>query len=310
MVLQTEIRSLFDCHLVGSDGQSIGQVGQVYLNDRTGQPEWVTVRTGMFGTKETFVPLSGCRRTGNEIHVPFDKERIKDAPNIDVDGRLSVEEEAQLYRHYGIQPPTIPQQRSTSPTGERPVSDTMPRDMPSPSAAAGDTERRDMGDMERMGGMTGTERMGDERMGTERMGMGDERGFDMTASEEQLHIGKETVEAGRVRLRKYIETENVQETVPLSHEEVVIEREPAREGETAAPYEMGEDERTITLHEERAVVGKETRPVEHVHVRKQTVQHDETVSGQVRREHVEVDEDGMVTDKDADMKRGDKRPPL
>ncbi|MCK2212288.1 PRC and DUF2382 domain-containing protein [Actinomadura sp. ATCC 31491] len=314
MALQTEIRSLFDCHLVGSDGQSIGQVGQVYLNDRTGEPEWVTVRTGLFGMKQTFVPLTGSHRNGEEIRVPFDKERIKDAPNIDVDGHLSVEEEAQLYRHYGLQPPgAVPQQRSTSPTGERRPDDAKARGMTTPvtpppatggMAGTGPTgHRRDMGDMERM-------RPKDEMGRTRDMGrMGDmgDREIDMTTSEEQLRIGKETVETGRVRLRKYVETENVQETVPLSHEEVVIEREPIRDGDvTGGPYEIGEDEQSITLHEERAVVGKETRPVEHVHVRKESVQHEETVGGQVRKEHIEVDEDGTTRDR----RRGDDRPPL
>ncbi|WP_345402990.1 PRC-barrel domain-containing protein [Nonomuraea salmonea] len=75
--MNTEIRNLLDCHVVGSDGQSIGKVGQVYLNDRTGEPEWVTVRTGFFGMKQTFVPLQDARRSGEEIRVPFDKEMIK-----------------------------------------------------------------------------------------------------------------------------------------------------------------------------------------------------------------------------------------
>jgi uncharacterized protein (TIGR02271 family) len=322
VALQTEIRHLFDCHLVGSDGQSIGQVGQVYLNDRTGDPEWVTVRTGMFGMKETFVPLSGCHRSGDEIRVPFDKEKIKDAPNIDVDGHLTIEEEARLYRHYGLQPPAVPQQRSTSPTGEaRPgpvpgpatptAGPTATPTMPTKPTAGTTGAREDMGDMERVRReheTTGTGTSGMEAK-TEMGRTGDmaDSDIDMTMSEERLRIGKETVESGRVRLRKYVETENVQETVPLSHEEVVIEREPIREGEAVTgSYDIGEDEQTMTLHEERAVIGKETRPVEHIHAHKQSVEQEKTVGGQVRKEHVEIDEDDTAHG----TKPGDRRPPL
>ncbi|MEV0624936.1 PRC and DUF2382 domain-containing protein [Nonomuraea wenchangensis] len=328
MALQTEIRQLFDCHLVGSDGQSIGQVGQVYLNDRTGEPEWVTVRTGMFGMKETFVPLAGSHRSGDEIRVPFDKDKIKDAPNIDVDGHLTIEEEARLYRHYGLQPPAVPQQRSTSPTGEArpgpvPGTPTMPARPSTPATPATPTTgttggttggREDVSDLERLrreretGKTTGMEPPGAMGPKTEMGRTGEMAGdIEMTMSEEQLRIGKETVESGRVRLRKYVETENVQETVPLMHEEVVIEREPIREGEAAAgSYEIGEDEQSITLHEERAVIGKETRPVERIHAHRQSVEQEKTVGGQVRKEHVEIDEE----DTTPDAKRGDRPPPL
>ncbi|MEU1393317.1 MULTISPECIES: PRC and DUF2382 domain-containing protein [unclassified Nonomuraea] len=294
--MQTEIRSLLECHVIGSDGQSIGKVGQVYLSDRTGEPEWVTVRTGFFGMKQTFVPLANARRSGDEIRVPFDKEMIKGAPNIDVDGRLSLEEEAELYRYYGMQPSTIPSQRSPA-AGERQA-----------QRAAG--ESRTAEERGRRPGMTGQPgAMGQPGQPGRMRGrdVGD-RDIDMTTSEEQLHIGKESRESGHVRLRKYVETENVQERVPLAHEEVVIEREPIRDGEPGT-YEIGEDEQQITLHEERPVIGKETRPVEHIRVHKERVEHEETVEGQVRRERLEVDEDGDAREHTRNRNRGDDLPP-
>ena len=115
VAMQTEIRSLLGSHVMGADGEEIGEVGQVYLNDGTGEPEWVTVRTGLFGMKQTFVPLMNARRSGEEIRVPFDMETIKQAPNIDVDGRLSLEEEVRIYRHYGIRPTGVPFQRTAEP---------------------------------------------------------------------------------------------------------------------------------------------------------------------------------------------------
>ncbi|WP_344482366.1 PRC and DUF2382 domain-containing protein [Nonomuraea monospora] len=294
--MQTEIRNLLDCHVVGSDGQSVGKVGQIYLNDHSGEPEWVTVRTGFFGMKQTFVPLANSRRSGDEIRVPFDKEMIKGAPNIDVDDRLSLNEEADLYRYYGMQPTDIPRQRTGEARTRGPVT--------------GERERGGLAG-ERAGdraGLTGERLdMPGERAGM-RGGLTDDRDIEMTRSEEQLHIGKETRETGRVRLHKYVETENVQQKVPLSHEEVVIEREPIRDGETAG--EIQAEDRQMILHEERAVVGKETKPVERIHVRKQDVQHEETVEGQVRKERLEIDEEGVTRD-EGDMpfgRRGDRPP--
>ncbi|UBU17558.1 DUF2382 domain-containing protein [Nonomuraea gerenzanensis] len=308
--MQTEIRNLLDCHVVGSDGQSIGKVGQIYLNDRTGEPEWVTVRTGLFGMKQTFVPLANSRRSGDEIRVPFDKEMIKDAPNVDVDDRLSLNEEADLYRYYGMQPTDIPRQRAGEARTRGPVTGEPERGGLAGERAGLTGERTGMpgAGTGMTGGMTG-ERAG---MAGEMRGdlTDDDRDIEMTRSEEQLHIGKETRETGRVRLHKYVETENVQQKIPLSHEEVVIEREPIRDGELAGPHEIQAEDRQMILHEERAVVGKETKPVERVHVRKQDVQHEETVEGQVRKERLEIDEEGATKD-DKDLpfgRRGDMPP--
>ena len=83
-------------------GQKIGSASEVYLDDETGQPEWVTVRTGLFGTKESFVPIRDADLTDDGVRVTVSKERVKDAPKIDTDGHLSPEEEQELYRYYGL----------------------------------------------------------------------------------------------------------------------------------------------------------------------------------------------------------------
>ncbi|QYC41245.1 PRC-barrel domain protein [Nonomuraea coxensis DSM 45129] len=102
MATQTEIRTLLECHVVGCDGEPLGRVGQVYLNDHTGRAEWVTVCGGFLGMRQTFVPLAGSHRTGEEITVAFDGEKVRDAPHVAVDGLLTVAEEIRLNRHYGI----------------------------------------------------------------------------------------------------------------------------------------------------------------------------------------------------------------
>src|SRR5687767_12630139 len=83
-------------------GEKIGSAAEVYLDDETGQPEWVTVRTGLFGTKESFVPIRNADLTNDGVRVPVSKSQVKDAPKIDTDGHLSPQEEQELYRYYGM----------------------------------------------------------------------------------------------------------------------------------------------------------------------------------------------------------------
>jgi uncharacterized protein (TIGR02271 family) len=112
----------------------------------------------------------------------------------------------------------------------------------------------------------------------------------MTRSEERLVVGIEQRETGRVRLRKYVVTENVQVTVPVSHEEARLVREPVTDRDLAtAQPEIAEEEREVTLHAERPVVSKETEAVERVRVVPETVTEEATISGQVRKEQIEAE---------------------
>jgi len=104
-------RELIDSAVVDPDGNKLGKVGNVYLADATHQPEWITVKTGLFGTKESFVPLSGAHADRDGVHVRVDKDSVSDAPRIDADGHLTPEESNQLYQHYGLPVPR------TSPDG-------------------------------------------------------------------------------------------------------------------------------------------------------------------------------------------------
>jgi len=89
--------------LLDDSGHKIGKIGAVFLDDSTGQPQWVTVATGFFGTNESFVPVADAAAQEDGLAVPFSKDTVKAAPNVDVDsGRLSTEEEENLYRYYGL----------------------------------------------------------------------------------------------------------------------------------------------------------------------------------------------------------------
>ena len=74
--------------LHGSDGEKLGTIEEIYLDAETRQPEWALVSSGMFGTKQSFVPLRDASHSGDGVRVPFDKSTVKDAPKIDPDGQL------------------------------------------------------------------------------------------------------------------------------------------------------------------------------------------------------------------------------
>ena len=108
---------LYNSDVVDVDGEKVGAVGQVYLDDATGEPTWVTVKTGLFGTKETFVPLQDAQFGDGKIVVAYTEDFIKDAPGIDPDRHLDASEEAELYRYYGI--PTAADVPAAAPVVER-----------------------------------------------------------------------------------------------------------------------------------------------------------------------------------------------
>lgn len=253
---------------IDADGEKIGKVGEIYANDTTGEPEWVTVSTGLFGTRESFAPLYNARPGDGELQLAVTKQLIKDAPNIDTDGHLDGSEIDTLYQHYSGYLGGSGQ--ATADAG---------------TYAAGET--------------TSGAAYADRTSGTE--------GYDtsgpttdnaMTRSEERLHVGTESVQAGRARLRKYVVTENVTQTVPVSHEEVRLEREPITEANRDAALDgpdITEEEHEVTLNAERPVVQKEAVPVERVRLGTETVTEQHEVNEQVRKEQIEEpDVDGTL----------------
>ena len=85
---------------VYAGSEKLGRIGQIYLDDETSEPTWVTVKTGLFGTSESFVPLNQARLEGNDIIADIDKDIVKNAPRIDADGDLTPREELELFRYY------------------------------------------------------------------------------------------------------------------------------------------------------------------------------------------------------------------
>ena len=256
MIDQSTIAAMSGATVRDQAGEKIGKVSQVYLDDQTGTPEWVTVRTGLFGGKESFVPLADADMRGDDLVIATDKATVSGAPRVDEDGHLSEEQETELYRYYGL-------------------ADSFARD------DAGDDGADRRTDVAGRPGVDGQDTSGPTTDDA------------MTRSEEHLTAGTEQVETGKARLRKYVVTETQQVEVPVSREEVTLEREPITEDNRGAAYSGGditEEQHEVTLQAERPVVTTETEAVERVRLGKETVASTETVTGQVRKEQVELDD--------------------
>jgi uncharacterized protein (TIGR02271 family) len=337
MMAPEQLQSMIGKNAVDADGDKIGRIGQIYLDDSTGEPQWVTVSTGMFGTKESFAPLYNSRTEGDNLMLAVSKAMVKDAPNVDNDGHLEESEVQALYDYYGGYLGNESMMGQGGMAGDSMGQGGMGQGGMGQGGMAGDSmdqgtmagagmgqggmagDSMEQGTMAGsgmgQGGMAGDSMgqgtMAGAGMGQETMGrgaMGDREdltgdagvvGHDtsgpttddaMTRSEEQVRVGTQRVEAGRARLRKYIVTEDVTQTVPVSHEEVRLEREPITEanmGQAMSGGDLTEEEHEVTLHAEQPVVEKETVPVERVRLATETVTGEETVNEQVRKEHIE-----------------------
>jgi hypothetical protein len=101
MYTLSDVRTWRDAKVVDCDGDKVGSVNDIYLDRQTGEPAWLAINTGLFGMNVSFVPIEGVTRDGEDLRLPFDKDRVKDAPNIDPEGQLTPQEEQALYAHYG-----------------------------------------------------------------------------------------------------------------------------------------------------------------------------------------------------------------
>lgn len=274
------IDSLFDATVYDQDGDKLGGVNQVYTDDQTQEPTWVSVNTGFFGTNETLIPLADARISGEEIHVPYEKGFIKDAPNVDADHHLDADDERRLYEYYGDR------DYRAADGYDRDYYDQNYGDRDQ-AAAAGARDRDVDVDRDRDLDVDRDRNVGDDG--------------EVVRHEERLKVGKETQEAGRVRLRKHVVTENRTVEVPVRREEVRVERTPINDGEgrAAAGARLGEDEEEVVLHEERPVVEKEVVAAEKVGLQKDTVEETRQVQAEVSKEQIEVDGadvDGRLVD--------------
>lgn len=245
------------------DGEKVGKVVQLYIDDHSQLPTWAAVKTGWFGAA-SLVPLAGAHHTGDRLEVTVGKDAIKAAPHLDADAGISQAQGEELLRHYGL-------------TTETAGWDTYGRHASGPGHQAHPDVTSTSGTSDTSGEAT----QGDVDASVVR-------------SEERLNVGTERVTAGTARLRKYVVTEDQTVTVPVTREEVEIVREPIRDG-AITNATIGEDDAEITVHQDKVVVDKETVPVERVGLAVNEVTEKQTVSDTVRKE--QIDTQGTTTEK-------------
>jgi hypothetical protein len=219
--------------MIDSDGKRLGEITDIYLDRETDQPEWAVVRTGLFGLRSSFVPLAGAREVEHDIQVPHPRTLVKDAPNIDPDGQLSEAEEAELYRHYGLEYDRVTgadsDQAASQPGGPAP-DDQPPAPPPGANQPPGPLKRtqeeRRVDDCEPPGsdGPESSWPAGQEGFA---VGEGVSRPFVyQTPGSSQDRPGSRRRQPGQVRLRRYLVTEVVTETEAGQQHELRVKQEP------------------------------------------------------------------------------------
>jgi uncharacterized protein (TIGR02271 family) len=238
--------------MVDPAGDKLGTIDAIYLDDETGQPEWATVTRGLFSAKAAFVPLAQAQDMGDSVQVPYDKQQVTDAPSMEADGQLSQDEEAALYRHYGME-----YSGSRSDTG-----------LPAGTDVDRDTVGRDTSGPTTDDAMTRSEE--ELRVGTETRERGRARLRKYVTTETQ----QVTVPVQREEVR--VERE------PITDANL--------DAATSGP-DISEEEHELTLREEEVVVDKRAVPRERVRLDTETVTDERQVSEEVRKEQIEVDGD-------------------
>ena len=269
-----ELQNIIGRTAVDRDGKKVGKIGQIYLDDDSGSPRWVTISTGLFGTNESFAPIRGYRHDGDNILLDVTKDQVKDAPNMDADSHLDAAENDRLHAYYAA---SFSGDSDTD-TG---WADTSYRDESNAAGAAASSGMpgRDVGVVDIVGRAT----RGDDTSG---LNTNDA----VTSREEPDAISSNKAEGARARLRRYVVTENVTVTVPVSHDEVSVKREPISNNDISvatSAHEISEDEREVILYSEQPVVRKETVAVERVRLNTETVTGNEEIAQQVRKEQAE-----------------------
>jgi len=274
MLTEREVSAAVGGTAYDADGGKLGTVEHFFVDDRTGTPSWVAVTTGLFGTRTSLVPVQSAALEDGRLVLPVTKDAVRSAPEVGEGGHLSPDDEARLRRHYGLEvagtgePAWTADSTGLTPAGAAPAEDEDEAEQTGRHAAPAASD----GSMASDGGMV--------------------------RSEEQLRVGTEQVAATRVRIVKYVVTEEVQVTVPIRREEIRVEEVPLdavdEPGESLVPAASGggglPDE--IVLHTERPVVSVEVVPTERVRLRTEVVQGQETVTRQVQREQIAVDQQG------------------
>ena len=291
------IKDLFNATAYDKNGEKLGDVNEVFVDDQSGQPTFVEVNHGLFGMNSSLVPLRGHDFSGDDLKLGFSKDRIKDAPDFDSDKPLTPEAQSDIFKHYGLDNARdVTDYKDSNLDSKRDVQAGADKDhnLTAGAGAAGagvagahadekkaDTHTTDAAATERKAGVA------DDAAAARTNNDGE-----LIRSEEQLNVNKERVATGEARLRKYVVTDTETVEVPVEREEVRVERTPIN-AEDAKNYNGAisgdSEEASVTLHEERVNVNKETVPVEKINLKKDTVRDTETHTEELRKEQIDTD---------------------
>lgn len=273
MTTQNNIRDLFNTTAFDSNGEKLGDVQEVFVDDHSGQPTFVEVKHGLFGMSSSLVPLKGHRLQGEDLQLAFPKDRIKDAPDVNADEGLTPEEQNRIFEHYGIAGAQNQNEYVADDRRDERHAGTTEAAGVAGTTAAADRDRADL-DRDRVE----TDRAADDNS--------------IVRSEEQLDVEKEQVQSGKARLRKYVVEDKETVEVPVTREEVRVERTPISEADAENfRGEIGEDEASVVLNEERVDINKRTVPVEKVSLEKDQVTETERHTETLAKEQIETDAD-------------------
>lgn len=293
------IKDLFNATAYDKNGEKLGDVNEVFVDDQSGQPTFVEVNHGLFGMNSSLVPLRGHDFSGDDLKLGFSKDRIKDAPDFDSEKPLTPEAQSDIFKHYGLDNAhDVTDYNDSNLDSKRDVQAGADKDHNLTAGAgagvAGAGVAGAHADEKKAATHTtdaaATERKADvtDNAAAARTNNDGE----LIRSEEQLNVNKERVATGEARLRKYVVTDTETVDVPVEREEVRVERTPIN-AEDAKNYNGSisgdSEEASVTLHEERVNVNKETVPVEKINLKKDTVRDTETHTEELRKEQIDTD---------------------
>ena len=297
------IKDLFNATAYDKDGEKLGDVNEVFVDDQSGQPTFVEVNHGLFGMNSSLVPLRGHDFSGDDLKLGFSKDRIKDAPDFDSDKPLTPEAQSDIFKHYGLEnahdvtdykDSNLDSKRDAQAGADKDHNLTAGAGAAAGAGVAGAGVAGAHADEKKAATHT-TDDAATER----KAGVADDAAAartnndgELIRSEEQLNVNKERVATGEARLRKYVVTDTETVEVPVEREEVRVERTPIN-AEDAKNYNGSisgdSEEASVTLHEERVNVNKETVPVEKINLKKDTVRDTETHTEELRKEQIDTD---------------------
>ncbi|WP_279193242.1 PRC and DUF2382 domain-containing protein [Corynebacterium stationis] len=313
--MSVNVKDLLTATAYDNNGDKVGDVNEVFVDDSSGQPTFVDVNHGLFGMGNSLVPLRGHSLDGDNLTLAYAKERIKGAPDFDADKPLTPEQQTEIYQHYGVSESSHLDGYTGGerPRDERPGNENTFAEGPYTGTSHTDASADTTAEQSHLdGGPVGAAGAG-AGAGLAGAGAADaaaSAGTDTNSTEEptassndntlirneeHLNVGTERVETGEARLRKYVVTETETVEVPVSHEEVRVERTPISAEEAEAQAKSGgldanrSEDASVTLHEERPVVNKETIPVEKVNLSTEEVSDTERVTEEVRKEQIDAD---------------------